>query len=135
MCLNKLEDAYLNDRGKLWNTINSLIKIINTYDEPTGQDLVIHFKQLSAPHPKDYFTSTLENEAKQFFFNYVQAVSLVKNDVAYNIITIISPFKKPSTALTVWRTINPQGLMVYRPNYQNHARMSWPSGLHRCWIT
>ena len=70
-CLNKLEDAYFNDRGKLWNTINSLSNTNNTYDEPTGQDLVIHFKQLSAPHPKDYFTSTLEKEAKQIFCNYI----------------------------------------------------------------
>ena len=85
-CLNKLEDAYFNDRGKLWNTINSLSKTNNTYDEPSGQDLVIHFKHLSAPNPKDYFSSTLENEAKQFFCNYVQVVSPVKNDIAYNII-------------------------------------------------
>ena len=85
-CLNKFGDAYFNDRGKLWNTINSLSKTNNTYDEPIGQDLVIHFKQLSAPQPKDYFTSTLENEVKQLFCNYVQVVSPVKNDMACNVI-------------------------------------------------
>ena len=66
-CLNKLADAYFNDRGKLWNTINSSSKTNNICDEPTGQDLVIHFQQLSAPQPKDYFTSTLENEPNYSF--------------------------------------------------------------------
>ena len=55
-CLNKYEEAYFNDRDKLWNTINIFIKTSNTYDEPTGQDSVIHFRQLIAPQPNDYFT-------------------------------------------------------------------------------
>ena len=62
------------------------VKLNYTYDEPTGQDLVIHFKQLSAPQPKDYLISTMENEAKNLFCNYVQVVFPVKNDMAYNII-------------------------------------------------
>ena len=70
------------DRGMLWNTIKSLSKTNNTYDEPNGQDLVIHFQQLSAPQPKNYFTSTMENETKRFFCNYVQVVSPVKYDMA-----------------------------------------------------
>ena len=66
-CLNKLEDASFNEKGMLWNTINSLSKTNNKYDEPTGQDLVFHFQQLSAPPPKDYFTSTLETKPNNFF--------------------------------------------------------------------